>query len=109
MTEDYTIKCSHTYILISYNIPFIIHSNLIYQLIRTTFWTRHAALPPREEQQQSVRNGAEGFTNIAATADDNKTEVFTVEENKGVRDRSMDIEPHRRHKGKTIKTSKGLG
>lgn len=65
-------------------------------LVRTTFWTRHAELPPEElEPPRSEEKSADGFTNIVATADDNKTNVFTVEEKKVFRDPNLDMVPAR--------------
>ena len=68
--------------------------------MRTTFWTRHAELPLEElEPPRSEEKSADGFTNIVATADDNKTNVFTVEEKKVFRDPNLDMVPARSKEG----------
>lgn len=64
----------------------------MFQLARTTFWTRKSK-PYTEDQpvssKPSTGHNGQGFTNLAATGDNNM-HVFSVEEKKVYKDPGVD-------------------
>ena len=63
----------------------------IFQLQRTTFWTRKSEPYTEEtEPEKSNKDRDNGFTNLAATGDNNM-QVFSVEEKHYYRDPNLDV------------------
>lgn len=60
-----------------------------FQLNRTTFWTRKSDLYVEPEINEPQEDKENGFTNIAATGDNNM-QIFSVEEKRVFRDPNLD-------------------